>query len=238
MTQKLFNLVFFLSLSWQLSAQTDTIEYNNTGKEHLTSNYASVNLNFNLIRTYSKSNFHDYFESKYGSRFGQDTYSAGINIAGPIIIGTKSSYDNGAHFDGHTGLHYQFTNKYEPVDTASYSFKAMHFNFALGKDLLFFWNNIDLPLRIGIDGGMAFFKHNNVRNRNPFLSLIAQSELRLVFWKIVVGSKLEIGYDITSKNWKPKKNGINDDFAYKNHYYSLQFSLGYNLFEPVKKSKK
>lgn len=237
MTQKLSYLLFFLLSTLNGLAQTDTIQYNNTGKEQFTSNYASINLNYSLIRTLSKSRFHEYFEDTYNSRFGQETYSVGFNLAGPIVIGTMSGYENGKQFDGHTGLHYQFTDNFEPTDTASYSFKAFHFNFALGKDILYFWNNIDLPFRIGIDGGMAFLKENKVRNRNPFLSLVAQSELRFILWKIVIASKLEIGYDITSKNWKPKKNGINDQLSFKNHYYSLQFSIGYNLFEPVKKRK-
>ncbi|MEX1002954.1 MAG: hypothetical protein WDZ35_12625 [Crocinitomicaceae bacterium] len=230
MTQNLSYLVIILLLTSKGLAQKDSIKYNNTGKEHFTSNYVSINLNYSLIRTYSKSSFYEYFQNNYNSRFGQDTYSAGFNIAGPIVIGSMSSYNNGKHFDGHTGLHYQFTDKFEPNDTTSFNFKAIHFNFALGKDILFFWNNIDLPLRIGIDGGMAFLQYNNQGNRNPFLSLIAQSELRFVLGKIVLGSKLEIGYDITSKNWKPKKNGINDELSFKNHYYSLQFSIGYNLF--------
>ena len=235
MTQSLLKVLFLIMLTGNLSAQENENAYNNSGKKYYTSNYASVNFNYSLLKTFKKSSFHKYFENNYGSKFSQDTYAIGLNMAGPILIASGSNYEGGKHFDGHLGIQQQFTKRYQPSDSSSYNFQAFHFNFAIGKDLLFFWNNIDLPIRFGIDGGMAFLKENSTRNRNPFLNLIGQAELRFVIWKFVLGSKIEIGYDITSKNWKPKKNNINDELSYKSHYYSLQFSLGYNIFEPIKK---
>jgi len=235
MTQNNFLILFLLLFAGEVNAQSKSSSYNNTGKKYYTSNYGSINANYSIFRTHKKSAFHNYFEDQFNSKFTQESYAIGINYAGPIVV--SSNYKSGKHYDSHLGIHQQFTNTFQPNDSTSFRFQAFHFNYAIGKDLLYFWNNVDLPLRLGFDAGMAFLKENSTRNRNPFFNLIGQAEMRFVIWRIVLASKIEIGYDITSKNWKPKKNDINSSLAYKNHYYSLQFSLGYNLFEPIKKAK-
>ena len=230
MARLIISVIILFFCYGDLFAQKEKINYPNTGKRYKTSNYPSINLFYGKQYTLLTSNFQDFFHDSFDASFANNNTILGMSLTGPMTA-SAGDRSKAKHFDGAIGFYYGTTDKLIVADSLEFQFNALHFNLAVGKDLFYFWNNIDLPLRIGIDGGLTHFKWNGDRNRNPFLCITAQSEFRIVMKQFVFGSKFELGYDISSAKWKPKKKGLSADLGYQNHFYSFQFSIGYNLFE-------
>ena len=225
----LISFIFMLILA-NVYGQYNDPDFEVDGREHQTSDHAGINLVFGYYHPLIKSNLHRYFEQTYQSDFGQLALIGGLSYSGPLEMGSAANYDNVKHFDGNIGFQYHTTSTYKPNDTTSFRLGGYHINYALGHDLLFFWKKVDFNYRIGFDAGLMQLKMNKKSYRNPFFDVTLQLEPRVIIWRFVLSAKAEMGFDITSKKWKPKNNTVNDVLSYRNHFASYVVGLGFILF--------
>ena len=219
-------LIFYL-FQIPVLAQTDSTS-KNTGIENHVSDYTTINLSYGRSYPFFSSEFQNYFVQQYNSNFGSELEIISLNCHSPVMVGRGWQYDSKV-WDMNFGINHKYSKNFKPNDSTSFRLRTTGVSFALGRDQFYFWKNIDLAVRLGADFGMANLKTSNLNYRNPFFDLIVQVEPRIILWKISLSVKAEAGFDITSPNWKPKKNGINAILPNRNHYYSLMFSIGFRV---------
>ena len=221
-----FLVLFILLLPVLAFTQADST-WTDTSKQ-LLPDYTSVNIGYGRSFAGSTGPFGSYFSNTYDNDFWQESDVFSLNLTGPLMIGAGSGKWE-EKFDAHFGFNYRRASMLNISDTVYYKMGIGDFHFALGYDLLYFWKNIDLPVRAGCNMGMAVLNNSGQWNRNPFFNFVLQVQPRIIIWKIALSAKAEISADISSQSWKPYGNTINDLMAYKNNYKMLMLSVGYTF---------
>jgi hypothetical protein len=216
-------VTLIISLFCSISDAQITPSGNSLSKDEFVSDYGTINLSYGRLFRFQNDPFQNYFRENYNSNFSQELEVFSLNVHSPVIIGNGFWEKT---FDSNFGLNYRRSETLSTADSNSYYLRMFDFHLALGYDLLYFSKMFDLPVRLGKNFGMATLETETDHYRNPFFSFFIQAEPRITLWKIAISARGEMGFDITSKNWKPKSDLVNTTMPFKHNYKALVISVG------------
>ena len=221
--RSLFLIFLFLPFT-NLSQEINT---DSTARASWVSHKYFWSAEYGLAYDDGKSKLNEAMFNTYGVNILDRTYfQAGFK--GPISISGNSTKLN--TYDGEIGFTFWPKEIRNSGDSINLSMSGFAFNYAMGKDFLYFLDWVDLSTKIGFNWGMDFFRQGDRKFRNPYFAPKVNTELRFFIGRIALTARAEYLYDVTRFKWKPDPLTPGDDYAFKHQYFSFSFGLGYCIF--------
>jgi hypothetical protein len=155
----------------------------------------------------------------------QPVNTLGINCRGNLLTGRKGSFDAALCLEKvlpqiiSAGDSLKFSLNGWHIMTSLYGIRIVdrkHFVFTAGPGID--WGNVKIIRTL--EGAKTHYN-------NPFISPFARAEMRVMFWKIMLGMRVSYRYEITKGEWTPEEQGRPSLPDSQSTGYGLQFFIGY-----------